>query len=517
MQSSSEKNLGCPAQCIHRGPAGAPVAAAEASAQPAQAGDDPLRPRVAADAPGLVNDHHSQLNLTRVHRIAQPTSLESLRSLLSQARSEGRSLSIAGGRHAMGGQQFGADTILLDTRRMNRVLSFDRERGVVEIEAGIRWPELINYLACEQQGCWPQWGIRQKQTGADQLSIGGALSANAHGRGLRFKPMIDDVESFTLVDAHGEILTCSRDENRELFTLAIGGYGLFGLITAVKLRLVRRKKVQRKVTVINIENLVPDIKERITDGFLYGDFQFAIDPESDDFLRRGVFSCYCPLDDSTPMPKDQRELVPEDWMYLFYLAHKDKSRAFKVYSRYYLSTDGQRYWSDSHQLSEYVDDYHKQLDSKLGPSGCGSEMITELYVPRHALASFMEDVRNDLRESKASVIYGTIRFIEKDDECYLAWAKDSYACVIFNLHTAHSAGALEKTATDFRQLIDRAIQYGGSYYLTYHRWATRAQIEKCYPQFVDFLRLKKKYDREELFQSDWYRHYRSIFAVELSG
>lgn len=48
----------------------------------------------------------------------------------------------------------------------------------------------------------------------------------------------------------------------------------------------------------------------------------------------------------------------------------------------------------------------------------------------------------------------------------------------------------------------------------YHRWATRKQVEACYPQFVDFLRLKKKYDPDERFQSDWYRHYRQMFAEQ---
>jgi hypothetical protein len=75
----------------------------------------------------------------------------------------------------------------------------------------------------------------------------------------------------------------------------------------------------------------------------------------------------------------------------------------------------------------------------------------------------------------------------------------------------HSRAGLEKAARDFRLLIDRAIQHGGNYYLTYHRWATRQQVESCYPQFPEFFRLKKKYDPEERFQSDWYRHYKAMF------
>lgn len=473
----------------------------------------PASPQDKAPRSGqIVNDVHSRLNETRVNRIVTPRSPEEVQRIVQQARKEGRAISIAGGRHAMGGQQFGTDTILLDTSELNRVLAFDEKNGFLTVQAGLRWPALLDYLERAQKGKWPQWGIRQKQTGADRLSIGGALAANAHGRGLRFKPMIADVESFTLVDAQGRILTCSRTENRELFRLVIGGYGLFGVITDVKLRLMHRTKVERTVQVINLADLVPAVEKRIADGYMYGDFQFDIDPQSEQFLTRGVFSTYKPVDHSTPIPRQQKQLRMSDWSKLFYLAHTDKKRVFEAYTKYYLSTNGQIYWSDTHQLAEYLDNYHVGLDKLLPPEGRGTEMITEVYVPRESLLRFMQDVRKDLRASKANVIYGTVRFIEPDDESYLPWARQRFASIIFNLHTAHTPKALEKTAEDFRGLIERAIQYGGSYYLTYHHWATRKQVEKCYPQFVAFLKEKKKFDPEERFQSDWYRFYKDMFA-----
>jgi FAD/FMN-containing dehydrogenase len=464
----------------------------------------------------VVNDVHSRLNETRVNRVVSPDSVDAIQSIVRQAKAEGRAISIAGGRHAMGAQQFGTDTILVDMGRMDKILSFDTEKGALVVQAGIRWPELLAYLSRSQDGKPRPWGIRQKQTGADRLSIGGALSANAHGRGLSFKPFIDDVESFTLVDAEARVRTCSRTENPELFRLAIGGYGLFGVITDVRLRLVPRQKVRRVVKVIDLKELVPAIEQRITEGYLYGDLQFDIDPGSESFLTRGVFSCYRPVDEKTPMPEAQRALRPEEWSDLFYLAHTDKKKAFEAYSGYYLTTDGQLYWSDTHQLAEYLDNYHEKLDERLDPAGRGTEMISEVYVRRPALVDFMKDVAKDFRDGRANVIYGTIRFIEKDDESFLPWAKERYASIIFNLHTAHDPQSLEKTARDFRRLIDRAIQYGGSYYLTYHHWATRAQVETCYPQFVEFLKRKRQYDPEERFQSDWYRFYKGMFADALA-
>jgi len=458
-----------------------------------------------------LNDIQSQLNATRVDRVVEADSLESLRTAVRAARAEARTISIAGGRHAMGGQQFGTDAIHVDATPLNHVLRFDRDHGQIEVEAGMQWPELIDYLWRAQTSAARPWAIAQKQTGADRLSIGGALSANIHGRGLTFRPIIQDVEAFTLVDAGGDVHTCSRRDNPELFRLAIGGYGLFGLIASVTLRLRPRQKIERVVEVIDLDAAPAAFDARIHAGFAYGDFQYATDATSADFLRKGVFSCYRPIEDSSPMPVP-RELSANDWRRLLYLSHADKKRAFAEYSTYYLSTTGQRYWSDTHQLSVYIDNYHEALNRQLGATAPATEMITEIYVPRAALPRFIEDVRAGFGEHRESVIYGTIRLIERDDESFLAWARQSWACVIFNLHVVHTPEGIARATDAFRRLIDYALRSGGSYYLTYHRWATRRQVEACYPQFVEFLRLKRKYDPDERFQSDWYRHYRQMFA-----
>jgi FAD/FMN-containing dehydrogenase len=137
-------------------------------------------------------------------------------------------------------------------------------------------------------------------------------------------------------------------------------------------------------------------------------------------------------------------------------------------------------------------------------------MITEIYVQRPSLAEFMDDARRELRARKANVIYGTVRMIERDDESYLAWARERFACVIFNLHVEHTPEGLANAADTFRALIDLGIAHGGTYYLTYHRWARKDQVERGYPMMASFLALKRQYDPEDAFQSSWYRHMRRL-------
>lgn len=413
----------------------------------------------------------------------------------------------------MGGQQFCSGGILLDTCRLDRVLEFDRSNGHLDVEAGIQWPALMDFLRESQRSAEQPWAIAQKQTGADRFSLGGSVSANVHGRGLSLRPLVGDVESLVVVSADGEAHRCSRTENPDLFRLVVGGYGLFGVVYSVRLRLVRRRLLERVAEIETVDRLAERFEERAADGYLYGDLQFAIDPCSPDFLRRGVFSCYRPVRDR-PIPSCQRRLSGDDWSRLLHLAHTDKGKAFERYAGYYLSTSGQLYHSDAHQLADYADGYHEELDRRLGAASPATEMIGELYVPRERLADFMAEAAEDFRAHRVDVVYGTIRTIERDEETFLPWARERYACVIFNVHTVHTPDGLEHSAAAFRRLIDMAVRRGGSFYLTYHRWATRRQVETCYPQFAEFLRLKCAHDPDEVFASDWYLHHRELFTRE---
>jgi FAD/FMN-containing dehydrogenase len=491
---------------------GLPVAACIAHPLPIRSPSASAIPAFEA-AGSVVNDIHSQLNATHVAGIIKPGDVDALRAAIVRARAEGKSVSIAGGRHAMGGQQFAEGGLLIDTRAMNRVLAFDDERGVITVEGGIQWPELVGYINTTQEGRERQWGIYQKQTGADRLSIAGALACNAHGRGLNLKPIVDQVQAFDLIGPDGEVRTCSRAQNPDLFRVAIGGYGLFGLISRVELRLRPRVKVRRVVAIAETPTIIKQFEERIRDGYLYGDYQFATDSNRDSFLGRGVFSCYQPVPLDTPLTENPTRFNPEDWAKLTFYSHTHKKLAFDTYTKRYLATSGQIYWADWQLSAAYVDNYHADLDRATHAKVPATEMITEIYVQRPQLAAFMQDAREMLRRRQANMVYGTVRMIERDDETFLVWARDRYACVVLNLHVEHTPQAIDKAAETFRQLIDLGIKHDGSYYLTYHRWARKDQVEACYPQMREFLALKRRYDPEEVFQSNWYRHYREMFAA----
>jgi FAD/FMN-containing dehydrogenase len=458
----------------------------------------------------FVNDTHTQLTPTYVHQILTPQSCQDIVHAILQAKNQNRSIAIAGARHSAGRQAFLTDGLLLDTRQLNRILSFTPESGIIEVESGCEWGKLIHYLI-EAKENNRNLGIIQKPKGSDEITIGGSLGSNIHSRGLNFSPLISNIESFTLIDAEGTIKTCSRTENSNLFQLAIGGYGLFGFIYSVKIRLAERVRLSRRVDLMSINDVASFYYQSVQQGALYGDFEFSMAENSLDYMKNGFFVTYYPENTDTAIKSDAPDLplVEEN---LNYLVHVNKEKAFDIYQDFHLKTANQLFWSDTHQLGTYKNNYHKDIDKRLNSKYPGTENIMEVFIPLNALASFFEIVRNDFLKHHIDLIYGTVRFIKKDTESFLPWAKNDFACVIFNLHTVHTSAGINQVKQAFQRLINRVIAYKGTYYLTYNAYASRQQVEACYPNFADFLKLKLKHDPTERFQSDWYQHYKKLFA-----
>jgi hypothetical protein len=97
-----------------------------------------------------------------------------------------------------------------------------------------------------------------------------------------------------------------------LFKLAIGGYGLFGVISTIKLRLMPRTRLKRTVKVIDIDALIPAFEERIEQGYMYGGSctrifckQAALTQAAQ---NRGSLSDVCPVSKLWPGAKCTRQL-----------------------------------------------------------------------------------------------------------------------------------------------------------------------------------------------------------------
>ncbi len=161
--------------------------------------------------------------------------LAQLREALARARSKGLKIAVAGARHSMGGQSAYPNGIVIDmldhnAMRLDSVPGAEGGQTLLHVQAGARWSQVIRFL--DSRG----YSVRIMQAN-NPFTVGGTLSVNAHGWQHNRPPFGSTVESFDLFAADGTVKHCSRSENAGLFHLVIGGYGLFGVVLDVDLRI----------------------------------------------------------------------------------------------------------------------------------------------------------------------------------------------------------------------------------------------------------------------------------------
>jgi FAD/FMN-containing dehydrogenase len=180
----------------------------------------------------------SRLNETRVFSLFYPRTINDIEYLISKAKSQGRTISIRGQAHTMGGQTLPSRknnkiNYVCDLKYMNRV-EYDQSTTEALVEAGATWTHVIKKL--NSYGRSPV--IMQSYC---TFSVAGTISVNAHGI-TSDDAMYESVISIEYIDMNGKKGECNRENNSELFSLMIGGYGLFGIITRLRLKTVSNVK-----------------------------------------------------------------------------------------------------------------------------------------------------------------------------------------------------------------------------------------------------------------------------------
>jgi FAD/FMN-containing dehydrogenase len=117
------------------------------------------------------------------------------------------------------------------TERLNRLLAFDEESGLLRAEAGLTMQELLAFAM-------PRGWFPLVTPGTKYVSLGGCVAADVHGKNHHHDGAFSSsVRSLELIQGDGSRLCCSREENSEAFWATVGGMGLSGIIGEVALQL----------------------------------------------------------------------------------------------------------------------------------------------------------------------------------------------------------------------------------------------------------------------------------------
>jgi len=136
-----------------------------------------------------------------------------------------------GGGYSYAAASFGGGSLVLDMTRLDRVLRFEPQSRLIEVEAGMRLEQLLALTA-------PRGLILPVQPGYPAITVGGCVASNVHGKNPhREGTFRHSVVDLTLSHPRLGTLRIDRSTEPELFELTCGGYGLTGVVLAATLRL----------------------------------------------------------------------------------------------------------------------------------------------------------------------------------------------------------------------------------------------------------------------------------------
>jgi FAD/FMN-containing dehydrogenase len=449
---------------------------------------------------GFVNDA-SGLSLTPVDTVVDVTPdrgqvVAQLQAVLAHARQHQLPVSIAGARHSMGGHTMHPGGLVLNLRPY-RFLELDTAANLLTVGAGALWQEALDYL--DRRG--KSVAVMQAFS---SFTVGGSLSVNGHGWQKNTPPIGSSVVAFTLLDAQGKLWNCSRTENQELFGLVLGGYGLFGVILDVKLRVVDNETYHFHQYRCSPAEYLAYFKKYAADDARVKLVFGRLNVSDKQFLEKGTLNVFLAANQPLPTTKPEPNQSLTELKRLVFRGTVNNEYGKRL--RWDLETSAAALMNGAvFTRNEVLNEDASLIENKDTTS---TDILQEYFIPERHFVAFIDGLKQVLPNPQIDLLNITIRDVYRDSDSYLRYAHENVYGFVFLFNQkkngAHEAAMQALT----QQLVDLALRSEGTYYLPYRLHVDRATMRRAYPQADQFFALKRKYDPQEVFRSKFYEHYK---------
>ncbi|TGE29076.1 FAD-binding oxidoreductase [Hymenobacter metallicola] len=447
-------------------------------------------------------DDISHLNKTPVRAeiaVAADTAaaLRQLRELLRYADQQHLPIAIAGAKHSMGGHTLAPDGIRLNMLPF-RHLHLDTTTQVLTVGSGALWADVIPYLN--------RYGRAVATMQSDNaFSVGGSLSVNCHGWQPNQPPIAGSVEAIRVLLADGRVLTCSRRQNQQLFSLVLGGYGLLGIILEAQLRTVPNEQYSyHRVyapAATYLEQYAKHVDRNPRVGLAYG----RLNVTPDNFLE-GVMLNYFEREGPAPRGGSLQEPGLTDLKRAIFLGSKRDGYGKQLrwnMERTFTRTQVGNEFTRNQIMNESPALY-------LNRTAGQTDVLHEYFIPRRNFDAFRRALQRIVPRHQADLLNITLRNVYPDKDTFLPYAREEVFGFVMFFNQDITPQAEQDMQQLTQELIEAATRLDGVYYLPYRLHATDTQLENAYPMMPEFLRLKRQYDPRGLFQNTFYQQYQHL-------
>ena len=444
-----------------------------------------------------------------VHRIIPVRTLSDIRHTLQNATRDGRKVCVCGARHTMGGHTLYPDAYLLDMNPLRKM--YFRCANVLRVQAGAQWKDVIEYINTHKKAPYAMQSYCN-------FTVGGTASVNAHG--IREHHFADSVVSFRVITHDGTCLTCTPTENRDWFRLVLGGYGLFGVLYDIDIRVLSNVEYTANTEIVPIASFAKWYS-RVSVSPTPGTtpmFSVRINTNTYDTLLAVFFR---PVSTTAVKAKLRRSVGKQG----------TRSTVQNVLFQYVYST------RTATALKNIVDTFRRTpLDFEYAVNGKPTTLnninyettdliaptqqgvytfiLHESFVPRTRYTTFVKKLKQlgtSFRFTLGlSIVNISVRVIRKDEVTFLRYARNDSFAFVFYLKVMRSMEHVLRTFTE--RLNDITLQCGGTFYLPYRFHYTKKQLLQAYPNIREFMTLKRKYDPNERFVNGFYRNLRQVMG-----
>ena len=445
-----------------------------------------------------------------VSYVFRPGNIESLQEVLVLGTRSGRSIGLRGGGNSYGDAAMNNENIVVDLRRMNRIQEWDPASGIVRLEPGVTLSQLWQTVI--EDGWWPP-----VSTGTSFTTIGGSAAMNVHGKNAyQVGPLGDHILEFDLLLASGEIITCSRDENRDVFHAAIGGFGMLGVFTSLTLQMKRVYSGLLDVETCSradLGEMLAFFEESVDrsdyvvgwiDSLAGGRSAGRGDVHRANYLAQGVDP-----NPSQSLRLDQQHLgpnlfglVPRSIMWLFLRPFTNNTGMRLINQGKYLAGKlaGKKRYLQPHARFHFLLDYVPDFKRAYEPGGL---IQYQPFVPReNAHHTFHELLSLCLRRGLPN--YLTVLKRHRADDFLLSYGVDGYSLAMDFRITNENRNRMIWLAREMDEIV---LNANGRFYFAKDS-TLRPEVVESYlgaDRIAEFRALKQRCDPGEIFQTNLWR------------
>ena len=454
-------------------------------------------PMLPAPKAGVLNDA-SGLSATRVAahvapgRIGDAETIALLRAELKAARGAGQGLCVSAARHSMG-----AHALVRDGRVVTRPhapLEIDTAARTYRASGGSRWSDAIGEL--DPVGLSP--AVMQSN---NDFGLAATFSVNAHGWAAPRGPMASTVRRIELMLADGEVVTCSREVEPDLFHAAAGGYGLVGLVLGMELEAAPNRLLEPTFETMPAAEFGARFAEVMGDAGLdmaYG----RLNVDRAGFFEEALLVLYRPAQDQSATPPASGSTAMARAAARLYRWQLEDERWKR--RRWTLEARLQPRIAGGASRNSLINEPVATLDDG---DPARTDILHEYFVAPDRFPEFLGLCRAVIPASYQEMLNVTLRWIAADGSALLNYAAVDRIAAVMSFSQEMTARAEADMMRMTRDLIDGVHAIGGAYYLPYRPHATLRQYREGYPAWERFAASKRAVDPDAVLRNGFWDNY----------